>query len=352
MWDVLVIGGGPSGSAAALSLRQRGARVLLVERSLARSAHPGEALLGDAAACLDELGMREAFRELESRPSYLHRIHWGGRALLRPALATSSGATYHLDRVAFDELMLAACEQRKVTVKRGLTLARLVCTGGRAIADLSEAGLVQTMEFAYVIDATGRSAQVCRRLAAIRERADGLLAFCATFERGDCEPSTLVESSANGWWYSAPRPHGMMTALYATDLTQARGQRPEALWDSALGLTQATHARLAGRVRRSAIRGHRAGPEWTRFDADLPVLPVGDAALSFDPLSGEGLCFALRSGIEAANAVGSVSQRRAYQRGTRRLYESHLRLREASYALERALRESRFWQTPRGTLAP
>jgi flavin-dependent dehydrogenase len=349
MWDVLVVGGGPAGSAAALALQQRGARVLLIERAQVRTAHPGESLPGEGLTCLDELGVREPFSRLSSRPCYLHRVHWAGKHRERPALATPSGPTHQLDRVAFDDMLLAECERRGLSVKRGCTLKRLDCHSPRVLAELSDAGTTLHMECRAVIDATGRSAQVCRRLGAKRERADRLIAFGATFDRGDCEPSSLIESSAAGWWYTAPRPEGLLTALYLTELsgTPQLVQKPESIWSAALEQAPATRVRIAQRTRRSVIQGYRAGPEWTHFDPALPVLPVGDAVLSFDPISGEGLCFALRSGIEAAKALGSATIHRRYRDGARSVYESHLREREAGYAVERPLRNAAFWARPR-----
>lgn len=352
MWDVLVIGGGPAGSAAALSLHERGARVLLLERTRTRSAHPGESLLASGLACLSELGVGDAFRELEARPSYLHRIHWAGRTVERPALWTRAGPTHHLDRQAFDDMLLAECEKRSIDVRRGASVTRLRCAQGRVFADMQSEGVTQATECAGLIDATGRAAWACRRLAARRERADRLVAFVASFERGDSEPSTLIESSADGWWYCAPQPRGWMTAMYVTELLDRQASNVRTLWNDALERAPATRARVSNRVQRSSVRAYRAGPEWTHFDPDLPVVPVGDGALSFDPMAGKGLAFALRSGIEAAEAVGSASGRRAYRDKARGIYESHLRDRETGYALERPLRDSRFWSAPRDRSSP
>ena len=352
MWDVLVVGGGPAGSAAALSLRQRGARVLLVERSRARGFHPGESLVGEGSSCLDELGVGDEFRRLECRRSYLHHIRWAGKSVERSAFWTQAGAPHHVDRVMFDEMLLTACERRGVTVKRGCTPTRVDTTPDRIVAELNDDGSLLRSELAGVIDATGRSAWVCRRFEARRERTDRLVAFSAIYERGECEPSSLVEAGAHGWWYSAPRPGGAMTAMYVTELLDAGERNGEAIFRSALEHAPVTQARLQGRVRRSPVHAYRAGPEWTQFEPELPVLPVGDATLSFDPISGEGLCFALRSGIEAARAWEAASTRRAYRDGARNVYTDHLREREAAYALERPRRQSAFWSTPRDTTVP
>lgn len=348
MWDALVVGGGPAGCSAALALREHGVRVLLVERSNTRHPHPGESLVGEGLVCLNELGVFDAFRALEARPCYLHRVHWGGKTAERPSFARSAGEPYQLDRVAFDDMLLAECESRGVTVKRGSTVSRLAAEDERIRAEARDsAGARLSIECAYAIDATGRSTWACRHLGARRDRADRLVALAATFERGQIEPSSLIESASNGWWYSAPRPSGLTTAMYVTELVSHGVRDIEEIWRTALSDAPLTRERLRDRGRCSPVRAYRAGPEWTHVDPNAPVLPVGDAALSFDPMAGDGLCFALRSGIEAARAIGSSSLRRAYREGTRGIYESHLQEREAAYAAERPLRSSVFWQARR-----
>lgn len=352
MWDAIVVGAGPAGSSAALALHGRGTRVLLLERSTIRQAHPGESLVGEGLVCLDELGLSEAFRALEARPCYLHHIRWSGKSFERPSILRSSGEPYQLDRVAFDEMLLGECGKRGIPVKRGAIVSSIAAeTGAVRVEFRDEAGQRVSTESAHVIDATGRSAWVCRHLGARRERADKLVALAATFERLSTEPSSLIESAPNGWWYSAPRPGGLMTAMYVTELSSESARDVEEIWQPALTSAPFTAQRVRDRSRLSPVRAYRAGPEWTELDPSVNVLPVGDAALSFDPMAGDGLCFALRSGIEAARAIASTSLRRAYRKGTQQIYDTHLEEREAAYAAERALRPAPFWQCRRDVIA-
>jgi flavin-dependent dehydrogenase len=346
MWDVLVVGAGPAGCASALALQKRGARVLVLERSAERRPHPGESLVGEGLVCLEELGALDAFRALEARPCFLHRVHWAGKSAELSSWQRRGGHSHQLDRVAFDTMLQNECKRRGVTVKLGSKLTELALEGTGIHAQLS-GDTHEALSARFVIDATGRSTWVCRRLGARRQRADRLVAWAATFYRGTCEPSSLIESGPEGWWYSAPRPGGLMTAMYISELLASPAPDPEALWFGAMADAPLTHQRLSGQTRCSDFQAYRAGPEWTEIDASAPVLPVGDAALSFDPMAGDGLCFALRSGLEAARAIDSLVLRRAYVEGACGIYESHLREREAAYAAERSLRRSPFWKQRR-----
>jgi flavin-dependent dehydrogenase len=346
MAHVLVVGGGPAGSATALALRGTGVEVTLLERCATRVDRPGETLLADGARILRELGLLAEFQRLATRRCYLHRIHWGGRVAERSAIL-GTGPSHHLDRARFDAMLLQACRDRGADVLFGSLLELKVDAFG-ALARARVSGSGREWRCDAIVDATGRSASVARLAGARRERVDRLVALTATFERDDVEPSSLLESSTRGWWYTAPRPDGGLIAMYLSELTTGRREHA-GVWQRALEEAPATRARLQGRARRTELAVCAAAPGFTHFDPTLALLPVGDAAASFDPLAGEGLCFALRSGIEAASALREPARRRAFYAATFRIHREHLRRREHSYARERALRAAPFWQRARDT---
>ncbi|HEX4982331.1 MAG TPA: hypothetical protein VFV63_11555 [Ilumatobacteraceae bacterium] len=73
-------------------------------------------------------------------------------------------------------------------------------------------------------------------------------------------------------------------------------------WESAIAAAPLTAERVG--------RGRVAGPSWVRpagsslsYISGSNLLAVGDAMVSFDPVTGDGLSFAVVSGIEAAAMV-------------------------------------------------
>ncbi|HEX6764120.1 MAG TPA: hypothetical protein VF103_01555, partial [Polyangiaceae bacterium] len=97
-----------------------------------------------------------------------------------------------------------------------------------------------------------------------------------------------------------------------------------------------------------------AGPSFTEWDPGAGWLPVGDAALAFDPISSDGLCFALRSALEAAPVVesalaGSTDALVAYRRGLRDVYDQHIERRTALYGSEQRWPNSPFWSARAGS---
>jgi hypothetical protein len=71
--------------------------------------------------------------------------------------------------------------------------------------------------------------------------------------------------------------------------------------------------------------------------------------LAFDPMSGDGLCFALRSGLEAAVVIrellaGSGSGVGRYRTGARQVFDLHLARRTLIYRSEMRWSDSSFWR--------
>lgn len=348
-FDVIVVGGGPAGSATALALLRHGARVAVIERSATGQDRLGESLQGAGTEALRELGVWDDFLRLEQRPSYFHRALWGGSVEERPALRQKYGPDLHLERARFDELLLSAAEARGAVVLRPASLRRVERnTDGFRVVALYGPNCRELVT-RRLVDAAGRHATLARRQGATRHDTDRLIAVARSYRRGEREPSTLVETANHGWWYSAPLPGGRMVAAFFTDAdSPGRHASRDAVWSSCLEGTTLTRERLMDAVPVSGPRSYVAGPALLEWDARVPLVPVGDAALSFDPIAAVGLCFALRSGIDAARALLSGPRARAaYREGIRRVFEEHLARRELIYASERAVRKTPFWLVTR-----
>src|SRR3990170_189696 len=76
-FDVVVIGGGPGGSATAGLLAARGHRVLLLEREKFPRYHIGESLITGVLPVLEDLGLRERLDGAGFTKKYGGTLVWG-----------------------------------------------------------------------------------------------------------------------------------------------------------------------------------------------------------------------------------------------------------------------------------
>jgi flavin-dependent dehydrogenase len=208
----------------------------------------------------------------------------------------------------------------------------------------------RTLRGRVLVDATGRRAFVGRRLGAQAQVADRLMGAVAMLPLQDTEQSTLIEAAENGWWYSAPLPDSRMVVAYMTDadLWTGQGGWLERLREAPLTSRRCGDLEILPRLRMvsaaSVLRQPPAGVDW---------LAAGDAAMAFDPLSGQGVYQALDSGIHAAGAVrgcleGNQSGMAEYELRAKDGFEKYLRLRAHFYGGVERWPGSEFWQRRAG----
>ena len=371
-FDVVVAGAGPAGSATARWLSMRGYRVALVERSRFEAPRIGETLAPGVQPLLRELSVWENFLALAPMPSWGIRSLWGGAETQSHShLFNPYGCGWHVDRRAFDHMLAHAAVAVGAQLFEGMNVegsdqrqggwqVRLAARPGPRCVTAIPGPVLSAR---VLIDATGRRAQVARRLGAQRLMFDRLVGVSTQWEGIEAteQGHLMIESSRDGWWYSAPLPGGTgrqtdpMIAMLMTDADLCgRGRMTDAAaWQACLEATSATRHRLASARCVSAPKVHSASSHRLRRKGNAgggAWLAVGDAALAVDPVSGSGVVRALRTARAAADAVIALIEGKtrqpieAYEADrdlecTRYLYE-----RAFYYGIEKRWRESSFWQ--------
>ena len=108
--DVLIIGSGPAGAAAALTLARQAVRVTLVDRhTFPRDKACGDALIPDALQALSSLGLRDGVLAAARRVGEIRIYAPSGR------FTSITGTCACLPRLSFDDLLRREAEAAGVS---------------------------------------------------------------------------------------------------------------------------------------------------------------------------------------------------------------------------------------------
>jgi hypothetical protein len=175
-----------------------------------------------------------------------------------------------------------------------------------------------------------------------------LFAVAKSSRRTDCDARTFVEALPNGWCYSALMPSGMRTVAFQTDseLVPRRYANTTWLWEQ---LSQgATIYSLLRRHEYEFAEPARIVPAHSgrfKYCSGSNWIAVGDAAMTFDPLSGQGTAKTLDSSYQAVRRILNQDD---YEAVCNRMWGRFLQQRAEFYGAERRWANKEFWSRRHG----
>lgn len=361
-FDVVITGAGPAGSAIALRLVKSGYSVALIEQTDFTKPRIGETLPPEIQACMTELGIWQRFLLLNPIPSYGIQSVWGSvHSETHSHIISPWGKAWHVDRLSFDLMLatsasnagavlfnstkLVACEKNN----EGWHLKLLTNDIGK---NKKSTLFLQTE---IVIDASGRNAILMKWVGAKRSYFDHLVGIGVRYDGIDSMPDNhlIIESCADGWWYSSPVPGNSMVVVLITDGDLCRRFKlaNEEVFKNKLSFTTEIKKRIANGVSAGAPHVFNAASHrLRRKEFKESWLAVGDAALAVDPLSGNGVINALNTARMGAKAVLGLLEKQnlnaieQYENDMDVLCAEYLNERARNYALEQRWLEHAFWQ--------
>jgi flavin-dependent dehydrogenase len=337
--DVAIIGGGPAGASAALTLlRYSKLRVAVIEKSDYSQWRVGETLSPAVQPLLDYLDAASILESEGQFRNYGTAASWGSPDVVsRDFLFVGAGDGWHLDRARFDRALATLVRER----------GGMLHTNSNLTADALNAR--------FIIDASGRHASVARTYGATVRQHDNLTGLVALFEGNTSSSGTLVEAAPDGWWYSVQVPGERMVVAFMTDADMVRDRRLHEtdVWCQALEETNATRRRTTNA---SLLRPPAAFPAQSQILHPLHGdhwIAAGDAAAAFDPLSSMGIGYAIASGIQAARFAaiavdGGSPGLHLYDEDVAAHFNAYLARRRDYYSIERRWSERPFWKRRQG----
>jgi len=296
--DVIIIGGGPAGSCAAIRCARWGLHAILLERELFPRDRPGESLHPGFETLLEQLGVLDAVLAADFLRFDGNWVECKGTTSFEAFKPTSTGATRGLQawRPEFDAILLGRAKQLGVEIVQPCRALRPIVTGSR-VAGVETNG--RKFESTFVIDAAGRGNWLARHLnLEIQTRSPRLIAHFAYME-GQCparndNPGFIVDET--GWTWTARVRPGLYnwTRLNVGDNSIDRNFTP----------VEFASLRPVGRVQTADVTW-RLVPQC----AGDGYFMCGDAAAVLDPTSSHGVVKAIMSGTHAADVIARIIRR-------------------------------------------
>jgi len=296
-FDVAIVGAGPAGSHCAWRLASAGARVALLDGSHPREKPCGGGITGRALHLV-----RESIDPASFGAVRIDRVSFEREAERVDVSVDSPGGSPDLVVAArrdFDSVLLASATRAGAALvsERVTDVAR--DEGAWRITTRE-----RTIRAPWLVGADGPNSLVRRRVSAPFDRADLSIAT-GFFVRGVTSRSITVafEDRPAGYLWSFPREDHLAVGICA----QATESTPGVLTPLASAWI-ARNVPNAGRLERygwaipslrerTLGRDRAAGPQW---------MLLGDAAGLVDPITREGIFFALQSADAAADSLATA----------------------------------------------
>lgn len=305
---VLIIGGGPAGSAAALTLlKYSNFLVSLVESSNFSQRRVGEVTSGSIGHLLEYMGIEERSFLEKHISSYESISSWGSEDIQnRSSTFSLLGRGWHLDRNMFDRDLYQQVIQNGGFAYLSSKLTEAVMTReNKWQVTLNSNGQFVNLNCDYIIDASGKKTVFARKIGVTHQFMDKLVGLTVFFKTNNPRHFLLIESNPYGWWYLAILPNNQVAVTLMTDSDIAQRYKFNQFdeWIKLLKVSKHTFSHLSAIPGRTRIFVRPAHSQLIKCITGNRWIAAGDSAVSFDPLSSMGIGHAMSSGIEAARAI-------------------------------------------------
>ncbi len=322
-YDVVVMGGGPAGSSCASFLCMKGHSVLVLEKETFPRFMVGESLLPAIWELWAKLGVIEKLESigypvkrgvlfhLEKEDSdYAFRTDEFPEYFDRPW-------AYHVDRASYDQIMLDNTRDKGATVLEGCAVHEVMFEDDRAVGVRyrDEAGEEHEVRASVVVDATGRSSFLSRKLKRRYPNKDLKKVSYYTHFKGaarrtadDGSTMTDIHTTDGGWIWCIPLPDDISSVGVVLDAAyvQAHKGNPQLFLDRAIESSGQVSSWLEDATQSIPIKNVASVSYLSDNFVGDGFLMIGDAAMFVDPVFSAGVTLATRGADIAADVISDA----------------------------------------------
>ena len=358
--DVCIIGDGPAACTLALMLGRSGISVTFIGKSCSKKLQFGESLTPDIKTLLIRLGIWNQFLNDKHLQSSGNLSSWGEKEIRENNFIFHPNTYgWHIDRTKFNDMFRKAAilaGARYLNSKFETINKNCDNTFSIKLSDLNNSGNTkEEFNANFIVDATGRGSWFSCRQGIRRKVFDtlcGYVCFLSPGNQSDSNSMALIESVADGWWYTALLPKNIRVISFFTnyELPVAKSAKTIKGWKKLIrdtnyikviinkydyNIISGPHIMLSNSTRLVKV----IGDHW---------LAVGDTVATYDPLSSKGILNAIVDGIDCSSIIkhyleGNFCPFEEYNQRMTARFDSYLKKRVFYYNLEKRWKNSDFW---------
>jgi flavin-dependent dehydrogenase len=298
-YSVVIVGGGPAGSATAIKCAEKGLKTAILESEPHPfiQIRPGESLHPGLEPVLKELGLKEATKAMGFLRHNGIWIKWDQGLRLSQFGRDESGPWmgFQLWRKGFDEMLLGKARSVGAEVFRPCRAIRPMVEKGKVVGVMTTMGVFQSK---HLVDASGANHWLARNLDLEIKRSSPTLIAWYGYVEGSCpirDVAPAIVADNDGWTWTA-RVHNQIYQ-WTKLCFEKKHVDPDYLPPEFRGRDMEPI---------SEIRGADVTWRIVRESANEGYFITGDAAFVLDPLSSHGVLKALMSGMMAAHLLDKL----------------------------------------------
>lgn len=333
--DVVIIGGGPTGSSLATHLSRQGVDTLILEKAKFPREHVGESMIPYTYRLLEELGVWKEITETFSRkpgvtfsnPDGSKSSHWCFDKILEGEEALS----FHAHRAPFDNLLLNNARKEGATALEEIQVLDVDLNGPDGLVHIKAQHMTDgPMEFhaRFIVDASGQDCFLARKLG--NQKKFGSLnirmALSSHWENINLTPS-LKSGNINivhfggeklGWTWLIPLNANRLSIGLAINMDYAMEQRKKLMpehgarkWQEVFYMQELSESPMVMDIVKGAnmcwdvvSNGDFSYYADQKFGRNWAI--AGDAAAFLDPIFSSGVYLGLKCAKEITPGIVSV----------------------------------------------